>query len=69
MDEKYILRWRYLFGIELRNEFDSLTEAEVALETLLKQYDEMRTNGSEPREMDYIKITWDNTIIRVYEFD
>jgi len=61
MDKKYIVKYKFkaFNSPEKISEFDSLTEAIDKFNKILKFYN----------DLDYVKIVWGNTELRVYEFD
>ena len=59
MNDKYILHWRFDLDIkEHTSEYDSLTEAEQKMNQLMKFHN----------DLEYIKITWGDTVVKAREY-
>ena len=61
MDEKYIVKYKFkaFHSPEKISEYDSLTEAVDKFNKVLSFYN----------NLDYVKIVWGSTELRVYEFE
>lgn len=69
MDEQYYVKYRYKSGNEVKKAFDTLTEAVAAFERVFIDYRKEREWGDYIGELDYIKLTWGASVLRVYEFE
>lgn len=69
MDEQYYVTYRYKSGTENKRAFDTLTEAVGAFERVFIDYSISRERGNLTDELDYIRLTWGASVLRVYEFE
>ena len=69
MDEQYYVRFKSKRGKERSYSFVTLTEAIAEMELIYKNYLRAYERDEVTDEMDYIKITWGSSELRVYEFE
>ena len=69
MDEQYYVKYRYKSGNEVKKAFDTLTEAVAAFERVFIDYSKLRECGDLAEELDFIRLTWGASVLRVYEFE